>query len=381
MDIRTIAVIGAGDMGHGIAEVAALAGFRVWLFDVNDAALERGKERIYASLEKLTSKGRVSRELADQIRESSLTGTTDLAEAVSAAEFVVEAVPEILELKRETFRRLDELASSRAILASNTSTMSVTELGAMTNRPSQVLGFHFFNPPVLMRLVEVIRGVATSDDTIESALALAKAMGKTPVLVQKDTPGFIVNRVNAASTVLFQSIVERKEIEPEPLDAFMRSLGHPFGPKELTDYIGVDVAVSMGRYLADTLHPDYAPALHLVEMADAGLLGKKSGRGYYDWSEGRPTLDFSKATRALNPLLPLFAQINEATKLVEQGVCSTGDVELAMRLGNGLSVGPMTWAKSFSKWDLSDQLESLAARYEKEIFRPTQRVREGGHKR
>ena len=138
-------------MGHGIAEVAALAGFRVWLFDVNDAVLERGKERIFASLEKLTSKGKVSGELADRIRESSLTGTTDLAEAVSDAEFVVEAVPEILELKRETFRRLDDLASSRAILASNTSTMSVTELGAMTNRPSKVLGFHFFNPPVVAR--------------------------------------------------------------------------------------------------------------------------------------------------------------------------------------------------------------------------------------
>ena len=367
-------------MGHGIAEVAALAGFRVLMFDVNDAALERGKERIFASLEKLASKGKIPGELATQIRESGLAGRTDLAEAVSDADVVVEAVPEILELKRDTFRQLDELAPPAAILASNTSTMSGTELASMTNRPSQVLGFHFFNPPVLMRLIEVIRGKETSDATIAAALELAKAMRKTPVLVQKDSPGFIVNRVNAASAVLFQTLVERKEIEPEPLDAFMRSLGYPFGPCELADFVGVDVVISMGRYLAERIHPDFAPPSHLTAMMEEGRLGKKTGSGYYDWSQGRPAIDPAKATRAMSPLWPLFAQINEATKLVEQGVCATGDVELAMRLGNGLSVGPMTWAKSISKWDLTDQLEMLAARYDKEIFQPTERVRQGGHK-
>lgn len=381
IDRITFAVIGAGDMGHGIAEVAALAGFAVRLFDVDEQALERGKERVFKSLEKLVSKKRVPRRLAAQIRESGLTTTTDLSEAAAGADCVIEAAPENLELKLGLFQQLDALAPPNAILASNTSTMSVTELAAATNRPSLVVGFHFFNPPVLMKLIEVIRGAETSEETIDAAMAFARAMKKTPILVQKDTPGFIVNRVNAASSVLFQTIVERGEIAPEPLDAFMRSLGHPFGPCELTDFVGVDVAVSMGSYLAERIQPDYAPPRHLTAMVEEGRLGKKSGRGYYDWSQGRPAIDLSKATRDLNPLFPLLAQINEATKLVEQGVCSTDDVDLAMRLGNGLPIGPMTWAKSISKWDLVDQLEELAARYGKEIFQPTQRIRSGGHKR
>ena len=180
--------------------------------------------------------------------------------------------------------------------------------------------------------------------------------------------------------MLFQSIVERGEIDPEALDAFLMTLGMPMGPCELTDYIGIDVAVNVGQYFADQLHKDYTPAPHVMQMLEQGRLGKKSGQGYYDWSNGRPNIDLSKATKRFSPLLPIFVQINEATKLVEEGVCSVADVDLAMINSTGNPIGPMSIGRQISHWDLTDQLERLAGRYEKSIFQPTQRVREGGHK-
>jgi enoyl-CoA hydratase/3-hydroxyacyl-CoA dehydrogenase len=239
---------------------------------------------------------------------------------------------------------------------------------------------HFFNPAVLMRLVEVIRSDATSIDTIETGYAFATKIGKVPVLVRRDTPGFIANRVNAAPTVLFQAVVERGQIEPEALDAFMMNVGMPMGPCELTDYVGIDVAVHVGHYFAETLHPDYAPPPHLTKLMEQGRLGKKTGRGYYDWSGGRPQIDRSKATKRFNPLLPILVQINEATKLVEDGVCSVSDVDVAMINSTGNPLGPMSIGRQISRWDLTDQLETIAARFDKEIFQPTRRVREGGHK-
>jgi enoyl-CoA hydratase/3-hydroxyacyl-CoA dehydrogenase len=378
--IKSIAVIGAGDMGHGIAEVALLAGYPTRLYDINAAAVEKGASRIIASLEKLAEKGKIPAEGVAQIQSQLLTATTDLADAVGRADLVIEAIPEVLDLKLEMFARLDELAPPQALLASNTSTMSITLIGAATKRAAQVLGMHFFNPAVLMRLVEVIRSDATSTETIETALAFAAKTGKVPVLVRRDTPGFIVNRVNAAPSVLFQAVVESGEIEPEALDAFMMNLGMPMGPCELTDFVGIDIAVNVGNYFAEKLHADYAPAPHVLKMMEQGHLGKKTGRGYYDWSGGRPQIDRSKATKRFNPLMPILVQINEATKLVEDGVCSVSDVDVAMINATGNPLGPMTIGRQISRWDLTDQLEKIAARFGKEIFQPTRRVREGGHK-
>ncbi|MGE0378720.1 MAG: 3-hydroxyacyl-CoA dehydrogenase NAD-binding domain-containing protein [Planctomycetaceae bacterium] len=378
--IKKVAVIGAGDMGHGIAEVALLAGYPVTLYDINTAAVEKGAARILASLEKLEEKGKVPAAAVEQIRSQLLKTTTDLAEAAGTADLVIEAIPEVLDLKRRMFVQLDELAPPHALLASNTSTMSITEIGASTKRPAQVLGLHFFNPAVLMKLVEVIRSQHTSDATIQTGYAFGQKIGKVPVLVRRDTPGFIANRVTAASTALVQTVVESGEIEPEALDAFLMQVGMPMGPCELTDYVGIDVMVHVCRYFAEQLHPDYAPAPHLVRMFEQGHLGKKSGQGYYDWSSGRPQIDRSQATKRFHPLLPIFVQINEATKLVEDGVCSVADVDLAMIHSTGNPVGPMSIGRQISHWDLTDQLERLAARYHKSIFQPTQRVREGGHK-
>jgi len=378
--VKNISVVGAGDMGHGIAEVALLAGYNVTLYDINDAAVEKGAGRIIESVEKLAKKGKVPAEAPEQIKNKLLKTTTDLQEAASKADLVIEAAPEILELKKDIFSKLDQFAPPAALLASNTSTMSVTQIAECTKRPAQVLGLHFFNPAVLMRLVEVIRADETSDDTIATGMALSKKMGKVPVHVRKDTPGFISNRVNQAPVVLVQEMVERGEVEPEELDAFMRSIGSPMGPCELTDYVGVDIMVSVGKYFAETLHPDYGPPSHVMKMFDEGNLGKKTGRGYFDWSNGRPEIDLKKATKRFSPLWMIFVQVNEATKLVEQGVCSVNDVDIAMINSTGNPVGPMSVGRQISKFDLIDQLQRLASKYEKSIFEPTDRVKEGGYK-
>ena len=306
--------------------------------------------------------------------------TTDLAEAVKDADLVIEAAPEVMDLKKQIFGQLDELAPSHALLASNTSTMSITEIAAVTGRPGKVLGLHAFNPAVLMRLVEVIRAEKTSDETIRTGLDYVEKIGKVPVLVRKDTPGFIANRVNAAPGVLISEIIESGEIEPEALDAFVRTLGAPMGPCELTDYVGIDIAVNGSTYYAEALHTDYAAAPHLVKMMEDGNLGKKTGKGYFDWSEGRPEIDLSKATTKFNPLESIFVQVNEATKLVEQGVCSVNDVDVALTNSSGNPVGPMTVGRMISRWDLTDNLKRLAETYGKEIFMPTQKVLEGGYK-
>ena len=356
------------------------AGYPVTLFDINDAAVDKGRTRIIESVEKLAEKGKVPSESVDRIAEQLLSTTTDLQQAATEADLIIEAIPEILQLKQDVFAMLDQYAPAHAILASNTSTMSITKIAAGTQRPSQICGMHFFNPAVLMRLVEVIRAERTSDDTIQLVYELAKKFGKVPVLVRRDTPGFIANRVNQAPGVLIQEIVERGEIEPEALDAFLRSIGMPMGPCELTDYVGIDVAVNVSKYFAETLHADYGPAQHLLTMMNEGNLGKKTGRGYFDWSAGRPEIDLSKATKHFNPLNLIFVQINEATKLVEQGVCSVAEVDLALVNSTGNPLGPISVGRQISKWDLAEALRKLAHRYEKAIFEPTQRVLDGGHK-
>ena len=381
-DIKTVAMIGAGDMGHGIAEVALLAGYNVNLYDIKDSYVEKGKERIFASLDLLTGKGKIPAELDAAIRNNLLNTTTDLEQAVGNADLVIEAIPEFMDLKQKVFAEIDKAAPAHALLASNTSTMSISEIATATNRPQKVLGLHYFNPAVLMRLVEVIRADKTSDETMRIGMEYAKKQKKVGVFVKKDAPGFIANRVNQAPGVLLSEIVERGEIEPEALDAFVRMTGAAMGPCELIDYVGVDVAVNASRYFEQTLGPDYGPAPHMVKMVEDGLLGKKTGQGYFTWVDGkRPEIDFSKATNRFNFLWPYFLQINEATKLIQEGVVDTLDeVELAMINSSGSPVGPISIGRSISRLDLIDGLEMLAERYDKPLFMPSKRVRAGGHK-
>jgi enoyl-CoA hydratase/3-hydroxyacyl-CoA dehydrogenase len=381
-DIRKVAVIGAGDMGHGIAEVALLTGYPVNLYDVKEEFVARGRDRILASVDKLVEKGRVPEKLAQAIRGQLLQTTTDLAEAVSDADLVIEAIPEIMDLKKQVFAEIDRAAPAHALLASNTSTMSISEIATATARPEKVLGLHYFNPAVLMRLVEVIRADGTSDETMQIGMDYVAKQKKVGVFVKKDAPGFIANRVNQAPAVLISEIVERGEIEPEALDAFVRLTGAAMGPCELTDYGGIDVMVNVSNYFAEKLGPDYGPAPHLVAMLERGDLGKKSGKGYFEWPNGeRPKIDLSKATRKFNFLWLYMVQINEASKLIQEGVVDTmEEVDVAMMNGFGAPVGPVAIGRQISKLDLIDNLEFIARRYDKAMFKPTRRVLAGGHK-
>ncbi len=379
-DIKTVAVIGAGDMGHGIAEVALMAGYNVFLRDINQEFVDRGVARIHDSLEKLVSKEKVSAEHHEKIRSELLVPCIDLAEAVQKADLVIEAIPEVLELKKETFEEMDKAAPDHAVFASNTSTMSITDIAAITGRPDKVLGLHYFNPAVLMKLVEVIRGDKTSEETMQIGFDFVERNNKVAVRVQKDVPGFIVNRVQAPSGVLLNCILDEGIAGPEEVDAVMRKLGMPMGPYEIMDFTGLDIGYNGSKYFADKIHPDFAPGKTLEAKVNAGELGKKTGKGLFDWSAGRPEIDVSKATDKFDPVDLVAVNANEVTKIVDMGVCSLEDADTAVVNATGNVVGYIAMVKGIEPQDLAKRLDDLADRYNKEIFRPTEMIKNGEYR-
>ena len=379
-DIKTIAVIGAGDMGHGIAEVALIAGYKVYLRDINQEFVDKGVGRINASLEKLVSKGKVPAEHFDKIKNELMIPCTDLAEAVKEADLVIEAIPEIMDLKKETFKTMDEAAPAHTLFASNTSTMKITEIASATSRPEKVLGLHYFNPAVLMKLVEVIRGEQTSDEAMQIGYDFVVKNGKVPVKVHKDVPGFIVNRVQAPSGVLLGCILDQKTVEPEAVDAVIRNLGSPMGPYETMDYTGLDISYHGSAYFAEAIHEDFRAGETLTAKVKANELGKKTGKGLFDWSAGRPEIDLSKATDKFDPMDMVAVNANEATKIIAEGACALEDVDTAIINATGSPFGPMGLIKGMAPADLTKRLEGLAEKFGKEIFKPTQMIKDGSYK-
>jgi 3-hydroxybutyryl-CoA dehydrogenase len=280
--IKVVGVVGAGTMGNGIAHVFARSGFQVLLCETEQSFLDRGLDRIGKNLEREVAKGKLTaaeREAALGKIQGTLQGS-DLRQC----DFVIEAAPERFALKQELFSELDSVLNPEVILASNTSSISITRLAAQTRRPDRVIGMHFFNPVPVMKLVEVVRGLETTDETFAQVKALAEALGKTPVEVN-DAPGFVSNRVlmpllNEAMFAVMEGVATPAAID----QVFQLGMAHPMGPLKLADFIGLDVCLDIMRVLVEGLgDPKYRPCPLLVRMVDAGWLGRKSGRGFYQY--------------------------------------------------------------------------------------------------
>lgn len=284
-EIRSVAVLGAGTMGHGIAQVCASVGCAVTLHDVDEAAVARGFDRIRANLDKGVELGKVPAGERDATLGRIRT-TTSIPEACAGADLVIEAAPESIEVKRAIFEVVDASAPEGALLATNTSSLSIEEIGRTLSNPARFLGLHFFNPVHLMKLVEVVWGPDTSDATRLAGTAFARRLGKEPVVV-KDAPGFASSRLGIVLGMEAIRMVEEGVASPEDIDKAME-LGyrHPMGPLRLTDLVGLDVRLGIAEYLHTTLGSEaFRPPELLRRMVAEGRLGKKSGRGFYDWSE------------------------------------------------------------------------------------------------
>lgn len=288
--MKNISVIGSGTMGNGIAHVFAQSGFAVNLVDINPAALDRAMQTIAKNLDRQVSKGTLSEE-QKAAALANISTQTDLAEGVRNADLVVEAATENVDLKLKIFQQLDATAPAAAVLATNTSSISITKIAASTRRPEQVIGMHFMNPVPVMKLVEVIRGYATSDGVTKNIMELSRQLGKIPVEVN-DYPGFVANRIlmpmiNEAIYTLYEGVSG-----VEGIDTVMKlGMAHPMGPLQLADFIGLDVCLAILRVLHDGFgNPKYAPCPLLVNMVTAGKLGAKTGEGFYVYTAGSKDL-------------------------------------------------------------------------------------------
>ncbi len=284
MEMKTICVLGAGIMGAGIAQVSARAGFQVFIRDMEDRFVENGLSTIKANLDRAVSKGKLDKDEAAAVL-GRITGTTDLNLAAAEADLVIEAIIEVMDIKKQVLQDLDQICKKDTLVATNTSGLSITEMASVTQRPEKVIGMHFFNPVPIMKLVELIRGFTTSDETLNMAWEFVEKIGKTPIEV-KEAPGFAVNRIlvpmiNEAVFVLAEGVASAEDIDK----SMMLGANHPIGPLALADMVGLDTILFVLEGFHREIGEDkYRPAPLLRKMVRAGYLGRKSGRGFYDYT-------------------------------------------------------------------------------------------------
>ncbi|MFQ6053363.1 MAG: 3-hydroxyacyl-CoA dehydrogenase NAD-binding domain-containing protein, partial [Candidatus Bathyarchaeia archaeon] len=333
---------GAGVMGHGIAQVSAVAGFEVIVRDIAQEFLDKAMRNVERGLKRLVDRGRMAEDAA-QAALGRISMTLDLSEAVSEADLVVEAVPESLDLKRRVWREVSERAREDAVLATNTSSLSITSIAEAVSKPERFVGMHFFNPPAVMRLVEVIPGARTSRETVELVEALAERMGKRPVAVKRDAPGFIVNRVLITYLNEAAKLLESRDWTKEQIDSAMQHrAGMPLGPFMLADLIGLDIVYNILKVFEENLGSEYRPARPIETLFQGGKLGRKRGEGFYTYEE-RPRVP-EEGGEGFDVNLLLRPLIDEAVKVVEEGIADRGAVDTAMKLGANLPRGPFEMA-------------------------------------
>ena len=381
-EINTVAVLGAGNMGHGIAEVLAMAGYDVNMRDIKDEFVQNGYEQIEWSLNKLAENDQLTEEEAEAALER-VTPLVDMGEACGDADVVVEAVPEQMEIKQDVYEELEEVAPDRAIFATNTSSLSITDLAEFTERPEQFCGMHFFNPPVRMQLVEVISGAETAEGTLDVIEELAADIGKSPVRVHKDSPGFIVNRILVPLMNEASWLVSEDEATIAEVDSTTKyGMGLPMGSFELGDQVGNDVSYHVLEYMHEVLGDAYEPAPLLEEKVENEELGKKTGKGFYDYEDGPgaeiPTDEQSELVEARL----IASMANEAAKLIGGDVAPPESIDEATQLGAGFPDGPV---KMVDEYGIESALETLEEAYEEtghERYAPAdyleERAEEGG---
>jgi len=368
--LKKVAIVGSGSMGHGIAEMLAMTGYEVTMIDINDELLQKAKEKIKWSLDKFVEKKRIRKEDADASLARIKT-TTSYEEAAKGIDLAIEAVPENMDLKRKVFSTLDSVAPPNAILASNTSTLSITEMGNATKRPERVAGMHFFNPPVMMTLVEVIRGGNTNQETITTLCELAKKLGKTPIVVKKDVRGFIVNRV--LISVLNEAFwaFQRGEATKEGIDSSVKYTGgFPMGWFELADFSGLDVGYEIGRILYDAYGERFKPCAEVIDpLVKEKKFGQKSGAGFYDWTKGRPRIPFNMLDE-YDVERSWAVAANEAAWIIHDDAANPEDIDTGMKLGTFWPSGPCEYADRLGLDVVVNKLKELHAKYNMEMYKP-----------
>lgn len=368
--IRRVAVIGSGAMGHGITQLLAMSGLEVAMVDINDEILQKAKEKIKWSLGKFVEKKRIRQEDADAALARVAT-TTSYEQAGKDIDFAIEASPENMEIKKTIFAKLDEVAPPHAILASNTSTLSITEMGKATKRPDKVAGMHFFNPPQFMALVEVIKGDNTSQETMNTLSELAKKLGKTPVVVRKDVRGFIVNRILGAVFNEAFWAYHRKEATKEGIDASVKYTGgFPMGWFELGDFVGLDIAYEVGRILYEAYGERFKPCQEVIgPLVKEKKLGQKTGVGFYDWTKGRPRIPFNLLDE-YDVDRSWAVAVNEAAWLIHDDAANPADIDTGMKLGTYWPSGPCEHADRTGIDMVLNKLRELHTKYNMEMYKP-----------
>ncbi|MBA4436806.1 MAG: 3-hydroxyacyl-CoA dehydrogenase family protein [Nitrosopumilaceae archaeon] len=371
MSVKNITVLGSGVMGHGIAQVSATAGYNVVLRDIKQEFLDKAMEKIKWSLDKLVSKEKISKEEGDSIF-ARITPIVDLNEAVKNAELVIEVVPEIMDLKKSVYAELDKAAGPEVIFASNTSTLPITEIANTTSRPEKFIGIHFFNPPQLMKLVEVIPGEKTGQEITELTQEFVKSVNKQAVLCRKDVPGFIINRLFIPMVHEACFAQDRTNATLEEIDSAVKfKLGFPMGIFELADFTGMDVIhkATTEMHLRDKKVINPHPTIE--KMFDEKKLGQKSGEGYYKYSDDkyeRVTLSEELAQK-FNPIQLVANILNNAAWLITNGASDIEEIEKAAQLGLGLKKPLFETAKEIGIKNIVEELNKLAEKHG-EFYKP-----------
>jgi 3-hydroxybutyryl-CoA dehydrogenase len=372
-----VGVVGAGAMGSGIAQLAASYGHPVFLFDSDRNAIKKGLAGIQKNLSRSVEKNRITESDSSSIvsRISTITGSADDFPAFAHCGLIIEAVVENLDVKKEILSRLERVVASDAILATNTSSLSVTAIAAACTKPHRVLGIHFFNPPTVLPLVEIVPGLATDPDVTTRAQALMDAWGKTTV-VASDTPGFIVNRIARPFYGEALRIYEEGIADMATIDWAMRTMGgFKMGPFELMDFIGNDVNLAATKSVYEAMFHDsrFKPTLTQQRLFDAGFLGRKTGRGYYDYSAGaeaqKPTEDRDLGELIFKRILCML--INQAADALYYRVASASDIDSAMMLGVNYPTGLLAWADELGIPETVKWLSALHEFYGEERYRPS----------